>query len=113
MGDRLRIVVIGLLEETAPAGADVVTIPHDADVAAELASRAKGATRETMLFVVADTGEPSVDRLPDTLARGGFRAVVLAGLPGAVGTLKVTSTVSPGPASAVAASTWSFMSCGM
>ncbi len=92
MGDRLRIVVIGLpelgylLEETAPAGADVVTIPRDADVAAELASRAKGATRETMLFVVADTGEPSVDRLPDTLARGGFRAVVLAGLPGAVGT---------------------------
>ena len=63
MADRLRIVVIGLpelgylLEEAGPAGAEVVTI-GGADVGAELASRAKGATRETLMWVVADTGDP-------------------------------------------------------
>ena len=92
MADRLRIVVIGLpelgylLEETGPAGAEVVTIDRGADVGAELAGRARGASRDTLLCVVADTGDPAVHRLPDTLVRGGFRAVVLAGLPGARGT---------------------------
>jgi MinD-like ATPase involved in chromosome partitioning or flagellar assembly len=92
MADRLRIAVIGLpelgdlLEEARPAGAEVVTIDRGEDIGAELATRARGATRDTLLCVVADTGDPGIDRLPDTLARAGFRAVVLAGLPGARGT---------------------------
>ncbi len=92
VADRLRIVVIGLpelgnlLEAAKPHGADVVTIPRGADVGEVLAGKARGATRDTLLFVAADTGDPAVNRLPDTLARGGFRGVVLAGLPGACGT---------------------------
>jgi MinD-like ATPase involved in chromosome partitioning or flagellar assembly len=92
MADRLRIAVIGLpelgdlLEEAGPGGAEVVTIDRGEDVGAELATRARGATRDTLLCVVADTGDSGIDRLPDTLARAGFRAVVLAGLPGARGT---------------------------
>ncbi|HEY2998882.1 MAG TPA: hypothetical protein VGJ43_09935, partial [Acidimicrobiales bacterium] len=88
MGDRLRIVVIGLpelghlLEDDKPAGAEVVTIAAGPDVDRHLAERARGATRDSVLFVVAAGGEPAVDRLPARLARGDFRAVVLTGLPG-------------------------------
>jgi MinD-like ATPase involved in chromosome partitioning or flagellar assembly len=88
VGDRLRIVVIGLpelghlLEDDKPAGAEVVTIAAGPDVDRQLAERARGATRDSVLFVIAAGGEPAVDRLPARLARGDFRAVVLTGLPG-------------------------------
>ena len=68
MADRLRIVVIGLpelghlLEEAKPHGADVVTIPRGSDVGAVLADKARGATTETLLFVVADSGGVSAIR---------------------------------------------------
>ena len=108
MADRLRIVVIGLpelghlLEEAKPHGADVVTIPRGSDVGAVLADKARGATTETLLFVVADSGDEAVSRLSDTLARAGFRGVVLAGLPGASGTFAAHENlqVLPAPFSA-------------
>src|SRR5262245_19971759 len=92
VAQRLRIVVIGLpelghlLEVAEPHGVDVVTIPLGSHVGAVLADKARGATRATLLFVVADCSDPAVNALPDTLARAGFRGVVLAGLPGASGT---------------------------
>jgi MinD-like ATPase involved in chromosome partitioning or flagellar assembly len=94
MADRLRIVVIGLpelghlLEDEKPGGAEVVTIVAGPDVDRQVAERARGATRDGVLFVIADTGDPAVNRLPGRLARGDFRAVVLTGLPGASGTFR-------------------------
>jgi MinD-like ATPase involved in chromosome partitioning or flagellar assembly len=94
MGDRHLVVVIGLpelgylLEDGKPDGADVVTIAAGADVNRRLADEAKGATRENLLCVVADTGDPAVNRLPSRLARGGFRVLVLSGLAGADGTFE-------------------------
>lgn len=94
MGDTLRIVVVGLaelghlLEEATPGGAEVVTIAAGPDVDRRVAERAKGATRDGVLFVVADTGDAAVNRLPGRLARGDFRAVVLTGMPGASATFR-------------------------
>jgi MinD-like ATPase involved in chromosome partitioning or flagellar assembly len=89
MADRFHIVVIGLpelgrlLEEAEPGGAAVVAVAGGPDVERALAERARGATRDRALFVVALGPEPAVNRLPARLARGGFRTVVLAGLAGA------------------------------
>jgi MinD-like ATPase involved in chromosome partitioning or flagellar assembly len=89
MADGFHIVVIGLpelgrlLEEAEPGGAAVVSLAAGPDVERALAARARGATRDRTLFVVALGAEPAVNRLPARLARGGYRTVVLAGLPGA------------------------------
>jgi MinD-like ATPase involved in chromosome partitioning or flagellar assembly len=94
MADSLRIVVIGLpelghlLEDEKPGGAEVVAIAAGPEVDRQVAERARGATRDSVLFVIADTGDPAVNRLPGRLARGDFRAVVLTGLPGASGTFR-------------------------
>jgi MinD-like ATPase involved in chromosome partitioning or flagellar assembly len=88
VGEALRIVVIGLpelgrlLAGARPGGAEVTTVAAGPDVERDLAVAARGATRETVLFVVAAGCEPAVDRLPARLARGGFRAVVVTGLGG-------------------------------
>ena len=91
MADRFVLAVVGLpelghlLEDEMPDGVDVVTVAGGPGVDRRLAQAVRGATRDDLLCVVADTGDETTNRLPGRLARGGVRVVALTGLPGASG----------------------------
>lgn len=91
MADRFVLAVVGLpelghlLEDEKPDGVDVVTVARGPGADRRLAQAVRGATRDSLLCVVADTGDETTNRLPGRLARGGIRVVALTGLPGADG----------------------------
>ena len=91
MADRFVLAVVGLpelghlLEDEKPDGVDVVTVAGGPGADRRLAQAVRGATRDSLLCVVADTGDETTNRLPGRLARGGIRVVALTGLPGADG----------------------------
>ncbi|HET9609899.1 MAG TPA: hypothetical protein VFP06_09850 [Acidimicrobiales bacterium] len=91
MADRFVLAVVGLaelghlLEEGKPEDVDVVTVAGGPGADRRLAQAVRGATRDSLLCVVADTGDETTNRLPARLSRGGVRVVALTGLPGASG----------------------------
>ncbi|HEX6421125.1 MAG TPA: hypothetical protein VFZ77_21655, partial [Acidimicrobiales bacterium] len=91
MAEPFVLAVVGLPElgeaiaGGAPEGVEVVNLAAGPGVDRRLAERVRGATRDTLLCVVADTGDATTNRLPRRLARGGVRVLALTGLPGASG----------------------------